>query len=106
MTAVGRSGAFALLACLAQIAGHALMAPPGATALAATVLATTVLTGVLLAVLAIGGWAERTAGPGPLVSRAAALRRKSWSAAYVRLRDPDAAGKSHPRAPSAGLAAA
>jgi len=37
---------------------------------------------------------------------AAALREKSWSAAFQRQRDPDAAGRARPRAPSAVPAAA
>jgi len=116
VAAAGRSAAFALLVDLWLIAGHALVAPAGATALAApllattglatTVLATTVLAGVLVAMLAFAGSIPRTAAPGPLISRAAALRRKSWLAAFVRLRDPDAAGRSRPRAPSTGPAAA
>jgi hypothetical protein len=100
VVAAGRSGAFALLVGVWLIAGPALVTPSGVTALA-----TTVLAGVLVAVLALGGWIGRTAASGPLISRAAALRQKSWSAAFVRLRDPDAAGKSRPRAPSAGPAA-
>jgi hypothetical protein len=105
VTAAGRFGVVMLLAGIWQVAGYALVAPAGVTALAATVLATTVLACVLVALLALGGWITRAAGPGPAISRAAALRKKAWSAAFVRLRDPDAAGKSRPRAPSAGPAA-
>jgi hypothetical protein len=42
----------------------------------------------------------------PMIRRASALREKSWRAAFLRQRDPDAAGRSRPRAPSAALAAA
>jgi len=104
--ATGRSGAFALIVGLWQIAGHMLVTPAGVPALAATMLATTVLAGVLVTMLALGGLLTRTALPAPLISRAAALRKKSWSAAFIRQRDPDAAGRSRPRAPSTGPAAA
>ena len=42
----------------------------------------------------------------PMIRRASALREKSWRAAFLRQRDPDAAGRARPRAPSAALAAA
>lgn len=41
-----------------------------------------------------------------LPGRAVALREKAWSAAFQRQRDPDAAGRPRPRAPSAAPAAA
>jgi Family of unknown function (DUF6412) len=106
VAAAGRLGLLALLAGLWQIAGHLLVAPTGAAALTATVLAATVLAGALVTALAVSGLL--TGGPGltPLTGRAAALRRKSWSAAFIRLRDPDAAGRSRPRAPSVAPAAA
>lgn len=104
--AAGRFGVFALIVGLWQVAAQLLVAPAGVSALAATVLATTVLAGVLIAMLAMGGWLTRSASPAPLISRAAALRSKSWSAVFIRQRDPDAAGRSRPRAPSAGPAAA
>ena len=40
------------------------------------------------------------------IRRASALREKSWGAAFLRQRDPDAAGRARPRAPSAAPAAA
>ena len=43
---------------------------------------------------------------GPLSGRTTGLRVKSWSAAFQRQRDPDAAGRPRPRAPSASKAAA
>jgi hypothetical protein len=43
---------------------------------------------------------------GPLLQRATALRRKSWSAVFQRQLNPDAAGHVRPRAPSAAPAAA
>jgi hypothetical protein len=41
-----------------------------------------------------------------MIRRASALREKSWRAAFLRQRDPDAAGRARPRAPSAAPAAA
>lgn len=106
VAAAGRLGVLALLAGLWHFAGYLLAAPTGATALAATVLAATVLASVLVAALALSGLLTHGQGPGPLTGRTAALRRKSWSAAFIRLRDPDSAGRSRPRAPTAGPAAA
>ena len=42
----------------------------------------------------------------PLTRRVAALREKSWRVAFLRLRDPDARGRTRPRAPAAVPAAA
>jgi hypothetical protein len=81
-------------------AGHAAATPSGLMALAAIV-----LTGVLVAFLAHGARIAATVTARPLV-RAATLRGKSWSAAFQRQLNPDAAGRTRPRAPSAGPAAA
>jgi hypothetical protein len=62
------------------------------------------LVGVAVALLARGGLGAIAAGP--LTGRAVALRDKSWSAAFHRLRDPDAAGRPRPRAPGRAPAAA
>jgi Family of unknown function (DUF6412) len=78
---------------------------PAATALAATVLAGAVLAAVLALLTSVAG-VSRTAAALPLVRRARALREKSWRAAFLRQRDPDAAGRTRPRAPSAAQAAA
>jgi uncharacterized membrane protein len=102
----GFSGLPALFAALMQLAGHALATPSSVMAVAATLLATTVATGVLAAILALAARAARTEAVGPLVSRASALREKSWCAAFLRQRDPDAPGRARPRAPSAVPAAA
>jgi Family of unknown function (DUF6412) len=103
----------ALFAGLAGLAGHALAVPtPGLAvptpglAVAAALLAATVAAGVLAAVLAPAARAARASAAGPLISRAAALREKSWCAAFLRQRDPDAPGRPRPRAPSAAPAAA
>ena len=82
-----------------QLAQHA-ATPSGLLTLAA----------VALAVAAIGLVAHAPSlrvaiTAGPLQRRAIALRRQSWDAAYQRQRNPDAAGRARPRAPSAAPAA-
>jgi hypothetical protein len=77
----------------------------GLTALAAAVLAGAVLAAVL-ALLASVASLSRTAAAIPMVRRAAGMREKSWRTAFLRQRDPDAAGRPRPRAPSAAQAAA
>jgi len=96
----------ALLTDLWQPAVHALAAPSGLSALAVTVLAGAVLAGALTVCLASGARLGRRSAAVPLARRAAALREKSWRAAYQEQCDPDAAGRPRPRAPSAALAAA
>ena len=95
-----------LLRDLAQLAvSPSGLIGPTATALAATVLAGAVLAAVLALLTSVAG-VSRTAAAQPLVRRARALREKSWRAAFLRQRDPDAAGRTRPRAPSAAPAAA
>ena len=96
----------ALLSGLCWVTGHGLLVPSGPLTVLAAVLAGAVLAGVLAACLAGGAGLARVAAAVPLVSRAAALREKSWRAAFTRQRDPDAAGRPRPRAPSAAPAAA
>jgi uncharacterized protein DUF6412 len=100
-----------LVGALTQLAGFwqagALVAPeasPSASGLMA--LAALALTGMLVAFLAHGGRIAAAVTARPLTGRAAALREKSWSAAFQRQRDPDAPGRARPRAPSAVPAAA
>jgi hypothetical protein len=95
----------AVLADLWRMTGHLLVSPSGPPTLAVTVLAVAVLAGAL-SCLARGGRLARIAAAVPQLSRAAALREKSWRAGYLRQRDPDAAGRPRPRAPSAAPAAA
>ena len=90
-----------LLAELSRLAGMLLLAPGGRPGLAVTALAATVLVGAIFAGLACAAWLGRIAGLIPLVGRASALRQKSLGAAFLRQRDPDAAGRPRPRAPSA-----
>ncbi len=96
----------ALLADLWQMSVHALVTPSGLSALAVTVLAAAVLAGALAVCLASGVRLGRLFVAVPLARRTAALREKSWRAAYQEQRDPDAAGRPRPRAPSAAPAAA
>ena len=91
-----------LLRDLAQLA----VSPSGLTALAAAVLAGAVLATAVLALLTSVASLSRTAAALPMTRRASALREKSWRAAFLRQRDPDAAGRPRPRAPSAAPAAA
>jgi hypothetical protein len=74
------------------------------TALAATVLAGAMLAAGLALLTSVAGVSGAAALP--LIRRARALREKSWRAAFLRQRDPDAAGRARPRAPSAAQAAA
>ena len=98
-----------LLRAVTHLAG-ALPSPSGAwgsaglTALAAAVLAGAMLAAVL-ALLASVARLSHTAAI-PMVRRASGMREKSWRAAFLRQRDPDAAGRARPRAPSAAQAAA
>lgn len=100
------SSVLALLAGLVRATGHILAAPSGLSALAVTVLAGAVLAGALVVGLACAASLGRHCAAIPLISRAAALREKSWRAAYLEQRDPDAAGRPRPRAPSVAPAAA
>ena len=100
--AVTRLGALlVLLASLLTVGGHAVAGPQGMTTAAAALLAA-----VLLAAAALASRAAGLTLAAPLISRSAALREKAWCAAFLRQRDPDAAGRPRPRAPSAAPAAA
>jgi uncharacterized protein DUF6412 len=100
------NGLGGLPALFAGLAGHALAVPTPGLAVAAALLAATMAAAALAAVLVPGTRAARTSAAAPLVSRVAALREKSWCAAFLRQRDPDAPGRARPRAPSAAPAAA
>jgi len=97
-------GVLAVVAGLLRAVAHLALALP-APSLAATVLAGAMLAAVLALLTSVAG-VSRTAAALPLVRRARALREKSWRAAFLRQRDPDAAGRTRPRAPSAAPAAA
>ena len=99
----------AMLAGLLRDIAQLTVSPSGLTALAlggAAVLAGAVLATAVLALLTSVASLSRTTAGHPLLRRASALREKSWRAAFLRQRDPDAAGRPRPRAPSAAPAAA
>lgn len=96
----------ALTIAVAQIAVGWQVAQHVATPSGAVALATVVLAAALLAVLSRAPYLGAAPSAGPLLQRAAALRRKSWGAVFQRQRDPDAPGRARPRAPSAAPAAA
>jgi len=103
MTALG--GLLAMLAGLLRELAQLAVSPSGLTALTAAVLAGAMFAAVLALLTSVAG-VSRTAAALPLIRRARALREKSWRAAFLRQRDPDAAGRTRPRAPSAAPAAA
>ena len=103
MTALG--GLLAMLAGLLRELAQLAVSPSGLTALTAAVLAGAMFAAVLALLTSVAG-VSRTAAALPLIRRARALREKSWRAAFLRQRDPDAAGRSRPRAPTAAPAAA
>jgi len=98
--------AAALLADLLGVTGHLLIAPAGLSGATISALAVTVLVGALMLSLAGSAGLGRISTSVPLTGRAVALRAKSWRAAFLPQRDPDAAGRPRPRAPSAVQAAA
>ena len=107
MTVLG--GVLAMLAGLLRDVTQLAASPSSLTALAlggAAVLAGAVLATAVLALLTSVASLSRTTAALPMIRRASALREKSWRAGFLRQRDPDAAGRSRPRAPSAALAAA
>jgi hypothetical protein len=96
-----------VLAGLWQVAGHLLALLIWAdTPQRVAVLAITVLAVAALGCLAAGASLAGAAAGLPVVRRVRALREKSWRVAFLRLRDPDARGRTRPRAPSAAPAAA
>jgi hypothetical protein len=90
-----------LLRDLAQLT----VSPSALTVLAGAVLAAAAFAAVIVLLTSVAGFARATAAI-PLLRRARALREKSWRAAFLRQRDPDAAGRARPRAPSAAPAVA
>jgi Family of unknown function (DUF6412) len=95
----------AMLAGLLRDLTQLAVSPSGLTALAGAVLAGAVFAAVLALLISVSSVARSTAAL-PMIRRTSALREKSWRAAFLRQRDPDAAGRSRPRAPSAAQAAA
>jgi hypothetical protein len=83
-------------------AGHVATSPSASGLMAVAAVALTVM---VVGFLAHGARIAAAVTARPLV-RAVALREKSWSAAFQRQLNPDAAGRPRPRAPSAVPAAA
>jgi uncharacterized protein DUF6412 len=95
------------LAGIWQVAGSLLAVLVWAdTPQRAAVLTVAVLAVAVIGCLAAGGGLTRDLTALPAARRVAALREKSWRVAFLRLRDPDARGRTRPRAPSAAPAAA
>jgi hypothetical protein len=98
-----------VLAALSQVASHLLAVlmwadtPQRAAMVAVAVLAVAAV--AVVGRLAAGASPAAAAGL-PVTRRVAALRDKSWRVAFLPQRDPDARGRSRPRAPTAAQAAA
>lgn len=90
-----------------QVAGHLLAVLTWVdTPQRAAVLTVAVLAVAVVGRLAVGASLAGATAPLPVLRRVAALRGRSWRVAFLRQRDPDARGRSRPRAPSAAPAAA
>lgn len=106
VAASGRAAGFAIFATFGRLCAHDIAMLSGGHQSGLMVLAAITLTGMLVALLAQGARIAATAAAIPLGCRAAALRAKSWRAGFLPQRDPDAPGRSRPRAPTARPAAA
>jgi len=106
-TRAGVTGMLASLGLLSlgELAGQMLLGDP-VTPQRLAALAVAVLAAVAAGCVAAAVRVERAPAAVPVVRRVTALRDKSWRVAFLRLRDPDARGRSRPRAPSAAPAAA
>ncbi len=98
---LARSG----LIWLAALTGQLLLGDPVSPQRLA-VLAVAVLAVVAAGCVAAAVPVDRVLAAVPVVRRVTALSGKSWRLAFLRVRDPDARGRSRPRAPTAALAAA
>ena len=95
------------LAWLWQVAVHLLAVLMWAdTPQRVAVLTVAVLAVAVVGCLAVGASLAGAAAGHPVVRHLTALREKSWRVAFQRQRDPDARGRTRPRAPSAAQAAA
>lgn len=90
---------------LAGLTGLLLLGEP-VTPQHLAVLAVTLLAAVAAGCVATEIRFDRSPAAVPVARRVTALRDKSWRVAFLRLRDPDARGRSRPRAPSAAPTAA
>ncbi len=93
------------LFALGELAGQLLMGDP-LTPQRLAALAVALLAAVAAGCVAAAIRVDRALGAVPVARRVTALRDKSWRVAFLRLRDPDARGRSRPRAPTAAPAAA
>ncbi len=96
----------ALAALLPVVTGSQLIAHPELTPTGMLAFAALVLAGLALAFVAHGARVGAAVTARPLSALACALREKSRGAVFQRLLNPDAAGRTRPRAPSADPAAA
>jgi len=95
------------LAWLWQVAGHLLAVLMWAdTPQRVAVLTLAVLAVAVVGSLAVGASLAGAAAGLPVLRHLTALREKSWRVTFQRQRDPDARGRTRPRAPSAAPAAA
>ena len=105
-------GAVSAVSWLWQVAGHLLAVlvwadtPQRTLVLAVAVVAVAVLAVEMAGTCAIGSSLAVATGSIPVRRRVATLKRRSWRVAFLPQRDPDARGRSRPRAPSAAQAAA
>jgi hypothetical protein len=90
---------------LSGLAGQLLLGDP-VTPQRLAVLAVAVLAAVAVGCVAASVRVDRAVATVPVARRVTMLRDKSWRVAFLRLRDPDARGRSRPRAPAAAPAAA
>jgi hypothetical protein len=72
----------------------------------AAMLTVAALAVVVVGVLAASAFFTGDVARLPVARRVAALRDKSWRVAFLRQSDPDARGRTRPRAPTAAPAAA
>ena len=100
-------GVLSALSWLWQVAGHLLAvlawadSPQRAAMLTVAVLAVAVLAVELAGSGAVSASLAVATGAIPVRRRVDALQRRSWRVAFLPQRDPDARGRSRPRAPSA-----
>lgn len=96
-----------MLTWLWQVAAHLLTVLLWAdTPQRMAVLAVAVLAVAVVGCLAVGASLAGATASLPVSRRVTALREKSWRVAFLRQRDPDARGRTRPRAPTAAQAAA
>jgi hypothetical protein len=104
-------GALSALSWLGQVAGHLLAVlvwadtPQRTAVLTVAALAAAVLAAKVAGSLEASAGLAGSTGAIPFRRRVTALRQKSWRVDFLPQRDPDARGRSRPRAPSAAPAA-